>query len=154
MAQFASKEAVANTPRSPRFDNSISQEYDFVNSDGENILYQERPDKSKQSNFIGQGNGYRGLRKSDFYENSTIYSYDFLVNQSDMRVTQLPEISDVADGNGKIIRSDIVKAALDNARKNGKEVNGVIYVTNEYTERDYGISTQAVRHSLGGDRNR
>ena len=35
MAQFASKEAIANTPRSPRFNNSIPQNPEKVNRNSE-----------------------------------------------------------------------------------------------------------------------
>ena len=97
---------------------------------------------------------YSRLSGKDFYQNSRIYSYDFLAAQADMKVALLPQISDVVNGNGKIIRGDVIEKALDNALKNGTKRDGAVFVKNDYTKRDYRITTQAVRHSLGGDRNR
>lgn len=97
---------------------------------------------------------YQNLGRDVYYKNSKIYSYDFLIAQKDMQVSILPEISEVVDENGKIVRSDIVEKGLENAEVNGQKINDVVYVKNNYTQRDYSVSVEAIRHSLGGDRNR
>ena len=52
MAQFASKEAIANTPRSPRFNDSISHSPSVVNSEFEDIDSQGKKLTPEQQEYF------------------------------------------------------------------------------------------------------
>ena len=59
VAQFASKEAIANTPRSPRFEDSIPQSSDPVKRESEKALNSHRStdsisNRSILANFVGK----------------------------------------------------------------------------------------------------
>ena len=47
MAQFASKEAIANTPRSPRFNNNITQSPNVVKPEADNFSSTEIDSKRR-----------------------------------------------------------------------------------------------------------
>lgn len=99
--------------------------------------------------------GVRRLKSSVFdYRNEEVYSYEYLTSQQDMVVAKLPEIAEIVNASGKIVRSDIVELALKNAQKNGRKEGDAILVTNNYSKRPCRVTIESIRHSLGGDRNR
>ena len=62
VAQFASKEAIANTPRSPQFDNIVSQKNDSVKTYEENLSEQ---DSDKLTNRVLLANALESVAQND-----------------------------------------------------------------------------------------
>ena len=92
--------------------------------------------------------------KSDFYKDSKVYSYDFLVNQKDMKVLGLPALSSIFS-NKKIDRNHIISEGKKNAlAQEGSKagVNDVVYVQNKYTKRMIEVNNQSIRHGIGGEK--
>lgn len=97
---------------------------------------------------------YRNLDASDYYTNSEIYSYDFLVSQKPMKTVFLPALSKVKGEDGKINQKRVIEFGRENAKKVGEEIDGEIYVTNNYTGTKYRITNDSIRHGLNGDQYR
>ena len=111
VAQFASKKAIASTPHSPQFGNSIPQSSDSVNTSDEN----PHSDRKKDSD--------------DTYSDRD-YSYEALTRKPDMTLTPV-------DASIKRNRADIVYYALQNAVSVGhtnQNGNAVVYVDDIATE--------------------
>ena len=84
-------------------------------------------------------------------ENSEIYSYDFLTHQPDMKVVELPALSEVKTGD-KIDREKVVALGINNAKKRGKDLAETIAsVKNKYSGREILISKNAIQHSMGAE---
>ena len=84
-------------------------------------------------------------------ENSEIYSYDFLTHQPDMKVAELPALSEVKTGD-KIDREKVVALGINNAKKRGKDLAETIAsVKNKYSGREILISKNAIQHSMGAE---
>ncbi len=166
VAQFASKEAIANTPRSPRFKNSIPQSDDYVNTTDEylnskkystrrRVASDEKTDVSRMetsevAGHDGQERTYNDFSASDYYQNSELYSYDFLTRQKDMEAVNLPKTGALAGKNGRIDDEKVIENGKKNAIAEGIEKNGKIYVANTYTGRSLRIDVQTIRHGLDG----
>ena len=128
VAQFASKEAIANTPRSPRFKNSIPQSDDYVNTTDEYLNSKKYSTRRRVA--------------SDEKTSTRDYSYNALVGKPDMVVTVLGE--DVPTN-----RADIVLQAKKNAAAIGKtDKNGSVSVHVDDIGVDVVLSTGGLRHSL------
>ncbi len=85
---------------------------------------------------------------------STIYSYDFLTDLPDMKVTTLPEVSTVRNADGKVDTHAVVEAGMENARAVGTEQAGKVFVRNTYTQKPLMVTTNSIRHGLNGGLNR
>lgn len=84
-------------------------------------------------------------------ENSEIYSYDFLTHQPDMKVVELPALSEVKSDN-KIDREKVVTLGIRNAKEKGKPLSETIAsVKNKYSKREIIISKNAIQHSMGAE---
>lgn len=84
-------------------------------------------------------------------ENSEIYSYDFLTHQPDMKVVELPALSEVKSDN-KIDREKVVTLGIRNAKEKGKPLSKTIAsVKNKYSKREIIISKNAIQHSMGAE---
>ena len=93
-----------------------------------------------------------GTDNIDYFKDSRIYSYDFLTNQKDMKVLEMPSFYDIFS-NGSLDRSHIVSVGKRNAKEQeGSEagVDDIVYVKNEYTGKKIEINNHSIRHGLGG----
>ena len=63
VAQFASTEAIANTPRSPQLNNSIPNYSEKVNANGQNFDFDERKSKIPEKNGVT----FADLRDNKFF---------------------------------------------------------------------------------------
>lgn len=84
-------------------------------------------------------------------ENSEIYSYDFLTHQPDMKVVELPALSEVQTG-GRINREKIVADGIKNAEERGEKLSdATAAVKNKYSGRNVIITKAAIKHSMGAE---
>lgn len=91
---------------------------------------------------------YRGKSMT---ENSEIYSYDFLTHQPDMKVVELPALSEVQTG-GRINREKIVADGIKNAEERGEKLSdATAAVKNKYSGRNVIITKAAIKHSMGAE---
>ena len=94
-------------------------------------------------------NSYEGLTDADFSENAEIYSYDFLIKQKPMQVVKIPAISEISN-EGKVDIPKIIAKGKENAARYGGMKNGLLPVVNVYTGRNLNISSETMRHGMGG----
>lgn len=87
-------------------------------------------------------------------EDESLYHYDFLVKQKDMRITWLPEMEKIRQNGGKIDTATVVTLGLRNAGEVGTMRDGKAYVKNGYTGREIVVTTSAIRHGMNGKFNR
>lgn len=84
-------------------------------------------------------------------ENSEIYSYDFLTHQPDMKVVELPALSEVQT-DGRINREKIVADGIKNAEEKGEKLSdATAAVKNKYSGRNVIITKAAIKHSMGAE---
>ena len=124
---------------------NIVKKNGYVPSEGVKNQYKE--ENSEEYSYSSYGN--------DFYKNSKIYSYDFLVHQDAMKKLNLLPLSDIYT-DGRIDRERIIKEGKKNAlQQEGSKQgpNGTVYVVNKYTNKSIEINTKSIRHGLGGNRN-
>ena len=90
---------------------------------------------------------YRGKSMT---ENSEIYSYDFLTHQPDMKVVELPTLSEVQTG-GRVDRTHAVEMGMQNLQEYGRRLDKTTAtVKNVYTGRDIIVAKAALTHGLDG----
>lgn len=83
-------------------------------------------------------------------ENSEIYSYDFLTHQPDMKVAELPALSEVQT-DGRIDRTRAVEMGMQNLQEYGRRLDKTTAtVKNVYTGRDIIVAKAALTHGLDG----
>ena len=83
-------------------------------------------------------------------ENSEIYSYDFLTHQPDMKVVELPTLSEVQTG-GRVDRTHAVEMGMQNLQEYGRRLDKTTAtVKNVYTGRDIIVAKAALTHGLDG----
>lgn len=83
-------------------------------------------------------------------ENSEIYSYDFLTHQPDMKVVELPALSEVQTG-GRVDRTHAVEMGMQNLQEYGRRLDKTTAtVKNVYTGRDIIVAKAALTHGLDG----
>ena len=97
---------------------------------------------------------YKNLPASAFYENGEIYTYEFLIAQDDMKVTdKLPDLKDLQT-NGKIDTEKVVVAGFNNVLESGGKKTGSTYqITKAYTGRILQIGKTSITHGLGNNTN-
>ena len=109
-----------------------------------------RMETSEVAGHDGQERTYNDFSASDYYQNSELYSYDFLTRQKDMEAVNLPKTGALAGKNGRIDDEKVIENGKKNAIAEGIEKNGKIYVANTYTGRSLRIDVQTIRHGLDG----
>lgn len=83
-------------------------------------------------------------------ENSEIYFYDFLTHQPDMKVVELPTLSEVQTG-GRVDRTHAVEMGMQNLQEYGRRLDKTTAtVKNVYTGRDIIVAKAALTHGLDG----
>lgn len=112
---------------------------------------QTEPENKKYS-VIKPKASYAGLQDSDFYQNSKIYDYDFLVAQKDAKIVQVPSITELMH-NSRFNKVDIVAAGKKNAGY-ATTPDGHVQVKNTYTNRTLTISNNSIKHGIHGPKNR
>lgn len=132
------------------------------------------PDSEEKINTSGENNGagdvrgqrsldsdsegeytYNGLTNKDFYRDSRIYTYDFLIHQDDMKILEIPEHRDIFSS-GRIERDLIVDTGKKNAlsvEESQSGTNDEVFIKNIYTKRQIEINNHSIRHGLGGKAN-
>lgn len=94
---------------------------------------------------------YQGI---DLSKDGRVYTYDFLTALPDMKVTTLPEVSDIRDENGRVDTAAVVQEGMKNARTVGTERGGKVFVRNRYTGKPLMVTTNSIRHGINGAANR
>ncbi len=109
-------------------------------------------DPNQKSTLLSEREDYSDFALMSANADARIYSYDFLVNQPDMKVTMLPNLNDIML-NGKISQQNIIKLGRANAISLGGKVNsqGHIGVSNAYTGRVVNITNNGIRHGMSSD---
>ena len=121
-------------------------DFGILNSDRDDIVDADIGEREENSYYYGS--------EEDFYKDSKIYSYDFLVNQKAMKVLKLPMLSKIYTDK-KIDRTRIIAEGKKNAiAQEGSKAgaNDVVYVKNRYTNRMIEVNNQSIRHGIGGEK--
>lgn len=82
-----------------------------------------------------------------------IYTYDYFVNQPDMKVIQLPQYTEI-QRNNEINPDTVLQLARENVMRDGlgQDIgNESVATTNAYSGRVIAITGSGIRHSLKGD---
>jgi len=104
--------------------------------------------------FSERDYSYKNRNASDYYSESIIYTYDFLVSQKDMKAVTLPATGTLANTKGKIDDAKVLSEGKKNILSVGIEKNGKTYVKNLYTNRELRIDNSTIKHGLSGTYNR
>ena len=111
-------------------------------------------DDEEKESIAPKNLSYEDLDPSDYYNKAEIYSYDFLVSQKSMKKVDLPSLATIKGEDGKVNPKKVVDLGIENAKKLGEEIDGKVFVKNEYTGLKYQITNESIRHSLDGDQYR
>ncbi|MBQ6885213.1 MAG: hypothetical protein IJN56_05690, partial [Clostridia bacterium] len=104
--------------------------------------------------FSERDYSYKNRNASDYYSESIIYTYDFLVSQKDMKAVTLPATGTLANTKGKIDDAKVLSEGKKNILSVGIEKNGKTYVKNLYTNRELRIDNSTIKHGLSGTYNK
>lgn len=118
-----------------------------VNKGDTNAKFQVRNDDESQQNqeILEDQKKYSG---KVFYENSEIFSWDFLTSLHNMTVLDMPPLSETKV-NGEINQEFVIERGLKNASGLGKKVGENIFeVQNDYSGRQLQIGRHGINHSL------
>jgi hypothetical protein len=85
-----------------------------------------------------------------YFTDPSIYTYEFLTRQPDMKVIRLPALSEVQK-NGEIDRDLVRDLGMESARRVGEEYDGKVYVTNKYSGQVINLTRKSTTHSVGGN---
>lgn len=126
VAQFASKEAIANTPHSPRFDNSIHQTEPLVNTSGKNILSETEKTLIFDKDFYERYEFESREKIAESIEElETLKKSDDFKNMSDDEIFELNEkLKALQAGYGTVYDyyvESAKKRMLDDYAKNGEK---------------------------------
>lgn len=113
---------------------------------GDNGTAKEQKVNDAQKKKTGLAD-YHGVSLSD---DSSIYTYDFLISQPDMAIVYLPDINSIRDYDGRVDTAKVISEGMKNAHSVGEERGGKVYVANRYTGRNLRIDVSSIRHGLNG----
>ncbi|MBQ7873765.1 MAG: hypothetical protein IJ306_01190 [Oscillospiraceae bacterium] len=118
-----------------------------VNKADTNAKFQARNYDESQRNQVVLEDQRKYVGKV-FFENSEIFSYEFLTSLHDMTVLDMPPLSETKI-DGKINQEHVIELGLKNASELGKKVEEDIFeVQNDYSGRQLQIGKHGINHSL------
>lgn len=148
------------TTRSSLKTEDSSGRYDYSSRNGDSdveamrrdgIERKEEKDGNDEQRKVQQPEpGYQNLGDDAFYKDGHIYEYQFLVQQKDAKIVQIPSLDELMQHGSS--RRDIVKRAKEKIAGRETANDEHVYVYNTYTGRRHTITNESIRHGIRGNK--